>query len=218
MGLAGIELFLNGGGIGASGDQGRTMSGPVLQKHGNGRRAAAFLALLYERDIQPDARRLRRRFRKVRKHEKRQQQSGQDVKHDFLSPLRAGSAQNGDQGNDKNGDDDDNQQVAIGEAARTARREIALRLPGALGQLGQIIIAQLPDGLINPGVVDVRGFQGLLRLLGGKELPQRGFVSATRFERPGGVFVQFVSRYDVLFLRRLATRRAWHRAEQQGYR
>src|SRR5216684_9428196 len=55
MDLAGIKLFLDGGGIDTLRVNPSAMSVPVLQQHGDGGRPAAVLSLLYVRHVQPDS-------------------------------------------------------------------------------------------------------------------------------------------------------------------
>ncbi len=71
------------------------------------------------------------------------------------------------QDNDADGDQDNPKQIAIGNASRG---KIALRLTRTLGQLGEVFIVQLADGL--------------------KKRSNCFFVGLTRLGRPRGVFVQ----------------------------
>src|SRR5258706_6187454 len=70
------------------------------------------------------------------------------------------------QDNDADGDQDNPKQIAIGNASRG---KIALRLTRTLGQLGEVFIVQLADGLVHFLIVEVGGLQRFLRLVGRKE-------------------------------------------------
>src|SRR6267143_1237323 len=96
-------------------------------------------------------------------------------------------AQRNHQHDDADGDHDDPQQVAVGNASGS---EIVLRLAGAFGQFGKIFIAELADGLIHFLVVEVGGFQCLLGLVGRKKRSDGFFVRLARLGWPRGVLVQ----------------------------
>src|SRR5579859_3559791 len=91
-------------------------------------------------------------------------------------PMRRNSAQHCNQRNQQDGHEQDDQQIAIGQAPRASRRKIVLYLARALRQSGQVFVAQLPDGLVHFAVIDLGRFQRLLRLFGRKELPEGSFV------------------------------------------
>src|SRR5258708_9356252 len=101
------------------------------------------------------------------------------------------------QDNDADGDQDNPKQIAIGNASRG---KIALRLTRPVGQLGEVFIVQLADGLVYFLIVEVGGLQRFLRLVGRKKRSNGFFVGLTRLGRPRGVFVQFAQRNDRLLV------------------
>src|SRR6266478_10126287 len=136
----------------------------------------------------------------------------------FFSNASAwSSAQNGYQRNDQNRDDDDDQQVAVRQASRTSSTgEIVLHLARARSQLRQIFIAQLADRFVHFPVIDIRGLERLLRLLGGKQLSQRGLVGSAHFGGPRCVLAQLL-RGDDVFVLRLHARSGQCKARQKDY-
>src|SRR5713226_5532215 len=126
------------------------------------------------------------------------------------------SAQNRYQRNHQDRDNDDDQQVAVRQASRSSGREIVLHLARARSQLRQIFIAQLADRFIHFAVIDIRGLERLLRLLGGKQLSQRGFVGTARFGGPRRVLSELLRGNDV-FVLRLHARRGHCKARQKEY-
>src|ERR1700682_649613 len=126
------------------------------------------------------------------------------------------SAQHSDQRYQQNGGEKDDQQIAIGQAPRAASGKIVLYLTRALGQPGQVLVAQLPDGLVHFAVIDLGGFQRLLRLFGGKELPQGSFVGLARLGRPRRILAEFIDGNYVPLILRPHVRRI-RKAQQKDY-
>src|SRR5712664_3771620 len=135
----------------------------------------------------------------------------------FSNASAWSSAQNGYQRNDQNRDDDDDQQVAVRQASRTSSTgEIVLHLARARSQVRQIFIAQLADRFVHFPVIDIRGLERLLRLLGGKQLSQRGLVGSAHFGGPRCVLAQLL-RGDDVFVLRLHARSGQCKARQKDY-
>src|SRR5712672_3212217 len=142
--LSRIELFLNRGGI-LAGPDGRAVRAPILQKHSDGRGAAAVFRLFDIGNVEPNARAFRRRCLAEQRRKKAQQEARKDEEHRFFS-MRANmcpSVQHCYQRDHQNRDDNDNQEVAVGQASRPSAGEIVLCLSGACRQLRQVFIAQL---------------------------------------------------------------------------
>ena len=55
MSFGRVELLLDDACVAARGGDGRAMRIPILQKHGEASRTAAVVALLHERDVEPDS-------------------------------------------------------------------------------------------------------------------------------------------------------------------
>lgn len=141
-----IEQVLNCIGIVAPGRDGRPVRAPILEEHGNGRRAATFFSLFDEGNIEPHTRGLLGTCRRDATEQKRECSPERDASYgrDAKSPcgLLADS-----QCDDQNRDDDQNnpQQVAVREVAGS---EVSLRPARFLRKLSEILVAKLADGLV----------------------------------------------------------------------
>src|SRR5712675_747994 len=83
---------------------------------------------------------------------------------DRFHPQRKNSVQHSHQCDHQNGDDDDDQQVAIGQTPGPSGGKTVVHLARALGQPGQVVIAERSDGPVHPAVFDSGRPQRLLRL------------------------------------------------------
>src|SRR5580704_7979257 len=100
--------------------------------------------------------------------------------------------------NDKDGYDnqDDPQKVPVREMSGG---EIFLCLARLFSQFGEIFIAQLANGFVDPLQVEICGLQCLLAIFRGKKVLHGSFVRLPHFGRPGRVFLQLVQCHHMLF-------------------
>src|SRR5579859_210945 len=115
------------------------------------------------------------------------------------------------QHDDRERDNDDPKQIAVGNASRG---KIRLRLPRTLCEFGEVFIAQLANRLVHLLVIEFGGLQRFLALIGRKQCPYSFFVSLAGLRRTSRVFAQIAQRNDVLLVLRPC--RGSHRHEQSG--
>lgn len=122
------------------------MRAPILEEHGNRRRAAAFFGLFDEGNIEPHTRGLLGTYRRDATEQDRECSAERDAScgRGAMSPcgFLADS-----QCDDQNRDDDQNnpQQVAVREFAGS---KVSLRSARFLRQLREILVAELADGFV----------------------------------------------------------------------
>lgn len=142
-----IEQVLNCVGILASSRDRCPVRAPILEEHGNGRRAAAFFSLFDEGNIEPHTRGLLGTCRRDATEQERECSLERDASYDRDAMSPCGFSADG-QCDDQNRDDDQNnpQQVAVGEVAGG---KVFLRSARFLRKRREILVAELADGLVH---------------------------------------------------------------------
>lgn len=141
-----IEQVLNCVGILASSRDRCPVRAPILEEHGNGRRAAAFFSLFDEGNIEPHTRGLLGTCRRDASEQRRECSPERDASYDRDAKSPCGLSADS-QCDDQNRDDDQNnpQQVAVREVAGG---KVFLRSARFLRKLSEILVAKLADGLV----------------------------------------------------------------------